>query len=84
MAIAVAVLTMQSMVSGQAPITPEWKITSGGKTKKNTRSHPLTDTGRNRVPKTKRKGDICAGIIRVGYISLPRQFATETETGESE
>ena len=50
--------TMQSVVTGQAPMTLEQKVTSGGKTnKKQEIIYTITETNRikNRIPHTKNK-----------------------------
>ena len=39
---------MQSVVTGEAPITLDWKMTSGGKTIKTEKIHTATET--NRIP----------------------------------
>ena len=52
------VATMQPVVTGQAPMTLERKVTSGGKTnKKQEIIYTITETNRikNRIPHTKNK-----------------------------
>ena len=53
---------MQSVVTGQAPITLERKITSGGKQVKAEDSNTITET--NRIPQTKIK-NTCNTYIQI-------------------
>ena len=64
---------MQSVVTGQAPITLERKITSGGKQKK---TEDDTQNNWNKSYASDKKGE----IIERTYISYAKRVAAETET----
>ena len=71
---------MQSVVTGQAPITLERKIISGGKQIKTEDNKHITET--NRIPQTKiKRWDQRTYVSR--YISYAKRVATETETEET-
>ena len=68
------IATVQSVVTGQAPITLEWKITSGRKKQKKKGNNTITKT--NRIPQKKK---VKSAYVRIRYISHAARVATETE-----
>ena len=66
------IATMQTVVTGQAPITLEWKITSGGKQKKTEDTHNHWNKSHTSDKKNKRG----RSYTRMWYISYAKRVAT--------
>ena len=72
---------MQSVVTGEAPITLEQKITSGGKQMKTEDAHNNWNKSYN--SDNKLKGEISVHSYQDTYHSYAKRVAAETETEET-
>ena len=69
---------MQSVVTGQAPITLEWTITPGGKIKQKIKLlmvHTITET--TVIPH--KKTIVRSAHVRIRYVRYAERVPTETE-----
>ena len=79
------IATVQSVVTGQAPITLERKITSGGKQIKTRKKQKIIQaiTETNHIPPTKIKRCDQRTYYLSRYVSYAKRVAAETEAEET-
>ena len=73
---------MQSVITGQVPVTLERKITSRGK-KKKTEDKTITETNRILVYTSDKNKKVRSAYVRIKIISYAKRVAAETEAEET-